>query len=217
MNIYFQDYYFKFSEDESEEVKLCAARSLHEAFKIAEDDDDISSLRRCFVDFLTEEEKEIQYIMNDNLSTIIKKYCNKNTMDTFKGRTPYIDSSNSDSESKEQSPNVQAGHKTTNEFPNIAELQLKGKKTSLHKKNNSIIGLQTNRLSESEQDTSSVQLPPIYVTSENQSEEVYSDLLQRLMVFVNNIKNNCGSWREHVKLLNHIKEVIHLFYMPEIH
>lgn len=62
-----------------------------------------------------------------------------------------------------------------------------------------------------------VKLSPIYVTAEHQSEVVYSDLLQRLMVYINNIKGYTGMWREHVKLVDNLAEVIHLFYMPEIH
>ena len=37
------------------------------------------------------------------------------------------------------------------------------------------------------------------------------------MVFVNNLKGFTGSWREHVKFVKHMEEVIHLFYMPEVH
>lgn len=44
-------------------------------------------------------------------------------------------------------------------------------------------------------------LSPIYVTAEHQSEVVYSDLLQRLIVYINNIKSYSGLWREHVKLV----------------
>mmetsp|Transcript_4775 Transcript_4775/g.8187 ORF Transcript_4775/g.8187 Transcript_4775/m.8187 type:complete len:260 (+) Transcript_4775:1494-2273(+) len=60
-------------------------------------------------------------------------------------------------------------------------------------------------------------LLPIYVTPENQREVVYSDLLQRLMVFIQSLRSNTGLWREHVQLLRNLTEVIHLFYMPEVH
>jgi hypothetical protein len=49
-----------------------------------------------------------------------------------------------------------------------------------------------------------VKLSPIYVTAEHQSEVVYSDLLQRLMVYINNIKGYTGLWREHVKLVENM-------------
>lgn len=68
-----------------------------------------------------------------------------------------------------------------------------------------------------EENEDRVKLAPIYVTADHQSEVVYSDLLQRLMVYINNIKGYTGLWREHVKLVENMTEVIDLFYMPEIH
>ena len=68
-----------------------------------------------------------------------------------------------------------------------------------------------------EEEESAPKLPPIYLTPENEIELVYSDLLQRLMVFINNVKNYNGLWREHAMLLNNLVEVVHLFYLPEIH
>lgn len=37
------------------------------------------------------------------------------------------------------------------------------------------------------------------------------------MVFINNMRGFTGLWREHVRLIQNLTEVIHLFYMPEIH
>ena len=37
------------------------------------------------------------------------------------------------------------------------------------------------------------------------------------MVYINNIRSYTGLWREHVKLVENLTEVIELFYMPEIH
>jgi hypothetical protein len=62
-----------------------------------------------------------------------------------------------------------------------------------------------------------VKLAPIYVTQEHESEVVYSDLLQRLMVFINNLREYKGLWREHVKLIKNLGKTLHLFYIPEIH
>ena len=45
MKISFQEIYLKFSEDKEFDVRYCAAASLHEAFKLVEDDEDISYLR----------------------------------------------------------------------------------------------------------------------------------------------------------------------------
>ena len=66
-------------------------------------------------------------------------------------------------------------------------------------------------------DANEPKLAPIYVTDDKKSEEVYSDLLQRLMVFIKNICGQTGVWREHLKLLENLLKTIHLFYIPEIH
>ena len=46
---------------------------------------------------------------------------------------------------------------------------------------------------------------------------MYSDLLQRLMIFINRMRGFAGLWREHVKLIKNLEAVIHLFYLPEVH
>ena len=56
--------------------------------------------------------------MNNNLDLMILKYGNKYTIENFKGRTPYIDSQNSDegseNNSKEVTPNSKRGKNNTN-------------------------------------------------------------------------------------------------------
>ena len=37
------------------------------------------------------------------------------------------------------------------------------------------------------------------------------------MVFINNMRNEGGWWREHVKLLENLDKVMHHFFMPEAH
>ena len=37
------------------------------------------------------------------------------------------------------------------------------------------------------------------------------------MKFVLNIRNNTGCWREHIRLLDNLEQVLHLFFMPEVH
>jgi hypothetical protein len=81
------------------------------------------------------------------------------------------------------------------------------------KKKNTVMGISF----DDDYNDSSPKLPPIYVTPENEKEVVYSDLLQRLMIFINNMRGFTGLWREHVKLIQNLTQVIDLFYMPEIH
>lgn len=58
-------------------------------------------------------------------------------------------------------------------------------------------------------------LSPIFATEEHKSEFVYSDLLQRLMVFVRRIHSN-PSWREHLLLVQNLTATVALFYLPEL-
>lgn len=63
----------------------------------------------------------------------------------------------------------------------------------------------------------SIQRPNIFITDETSTELVYSDLLESIMIFAQNMCEQEGLWREHLKLLQNFDDVIHLFYMPEIH
>lgn len=67
--------------------------SLHEAFEAADDDEDITLLKECFMSFILDDNREIILIMNKNLDIMIKKYGNKHTIENFKGRTPYQENS----------------------------------------------------------------------------------------------------------------------------
>ena len=89
----FQKLWVNFSEDENFDIKKCAATSLHEAFIAADDDEDITLLKECFLGFILEDNREIILIMNKNLDVMIKKWGNKHTIDNFKGRTPYVECS----------------------------------------------------------------------------------------------------------------------------
>jgi hypothetical protein len=68
-----------------------AATSLHEAFKLVEDDEDTSILRGVLMGYILDPHKEILMTMNKNLGIIIQKYGNKHTVQNFKGRTPHIE------------------------------------------------------------------------------------------------------------------------------
>mmetsp|Transcript_4775 Transcript_4775/g.8186 ORF Transcript_4775/g.8186 Transcript_4775/m.8186 type:complete len:448 (+) Transcript_4775:45-1388(+) len=92
LEISFSEIYLRFSEDERWKIKECVSQSLHEAFKLAEEEEDTSSLRRCFLGFILDNSRQIQQIMNKNLATIVARYGNRHTVETFKGRTPYVDS-----------------------------------------------------------------------------------------------------------------------------
>lgn len=92
INISFPSLYLQYSDDENFEIKYCAATSLHEAFKLIDDNEDTSTLRKVFLNFILDPSREIHMVMNNNLALMIEKYMNQHSLTNFKGRTPYIDS-----------------------------------------------------------------------------------------------------------------------------
>lgn len=169
MQISFQDYYLKFSEDEDPQIRYCAAASLHEAFKIIQDDEDTSKLRSCFISYILDPNKEMLNLMNKNLVIMIEKYGNKHALENFKGRTPYIEP-NSAENSKENTPKSKPTSSNKNtDFSSAIE----NSKAKLTKKNTHL-GITFDNLDYEDQ---SPKLPPIYVTPDHESEVLYSDLL----------------------------------------
>ena len=118
MNINFQELWLKFIEDENQDIKLCAASSLHEAFKTIESEEDISNYRKAFIKLIVDNNRDIILLMNKNLDTLIEMYGNKHTIDNFKGRTAYIDKPQSDEGVKESTPtSIKAsGSKAVDDF-----------------------------------------------------------------------------------------------------
>jgi len=92
IGISFASLYLQFSDDECFDVRHCAALSLHEAFKLIEDDEDTATLRKVFLSYVLDTSREIHLVINNNLDLMILKYGNKHHLENFKGRTPYIDS-----------------------------------------------------------------------------------------------------------------------------
>jgi hypothetical protein len=90
LKVSFQEIYLKFSTDTEFDVRYCAAASLHEAFKLTDNEEDISNLRTVFLTFVLENSREMILLMNTHLVLLIKKYGNKHTIENFKGRTAYI-------------------------------------------------------------------------------------------------------------------------------
>jgi cell division protein FtsX len=57
----------------------------------------------------------------------------------------------------------------------------------------------------------------VYALEEHASEIIYNDLLEHFMIFIQNLKNAEGRWRQHLQLAVALQKTVHLFYMPEIH
>jgi len=194
LKISFQEIYLKFSEDKEFDVRYCAATSLHEAFKLIEDEDDITCLRMVFVSYILDSSREMILLMNKSLPLMIKNYGNKHTIENFKGRTAYVQPNTERSSSGSGSPKSKPNEK--NKGTDFSSAFAEGTKITLKKKN-TVMGISF----DDEFNDNSPKLPPIYVTPENEKEVVYSDLLQRLMIFINNMRGFTGLWREHVKLI----------------
>lgn len=205
----------KFSEDEDPVIRYCAAASLHEAFKIIDDDEDTTKLRVCFINILLDGNKDMLHMVNKNLVIFITKYGNKHYLENFKGRTPYLEPSSNEN-SKDNTPKSNKSKSSKAKQTNNTDFStalIENSKKGLTKKNTHL-GIAFDNF---DQEELSPKLPPIYVTPEHEIEVLYSDLLQRLMVFINNIRSYTGLWREHAKLINNLVETVHLFYMPEVH
>lgn len=57
-------------------IKLTAAHSIHEAFSVAQDDEDTSGLRDALHSLLQDESTEVQKALCLNIDVIIAKYVN---------------------------------------------------------------------------------------------------------------------------------------------
>jgi excinuclease UvrABC ATPase subunit len=168
-----------FSQDEVEEIRYLAAASLHEAFALTTDEEDTTVLREVFIGYILDPEREMQQLMNKSVASMLHKYGNTHTVKTFKARTPHVEGLMMGDEKGESTPNGKQSD--TMLEPSMHRLAHTKK---LVKKNTSI----NIYLENLDSDPQEPKLAPIYVTEENKKEEVYSDLLQRLMVFVHNIR-----------------------------
>lgn len=69
----------------------------------------------------------------------------------------------------------------------------------------------------SDEDKKSNHRPNCFITDESHPELVYSDILENILIFVQNVSSFEGVWREHQILLDNLEAIVDRFYMPEIH
>ena len=120
--------------------------------------------------------------MNNNLAIMVLKYGNKHHFEHFKGRTPYIESSNSDDNvsnegtpnDKKVTPNSKKGKNNTNTDFSTAFAEASNSNKKVLTKKNTHMAINFDSV---ENEDTTPKLPPIYVTPENENELVYSDLL----------------------------------------
>lgn len=109
---------------------------------------------------------------------MILKYGNNHAIKNFKGRTPFIPDPSSD----DNTPASRKGSSDSKENLTFSSAISNSKKNSALKKRNTV-----QNFNYDDDEPSTPKLSPIYATSEHESEIVYSDLLQRLMVYVINV------------------------------
>ena len=110
---------------------------------------------------------------------MIQKYGNKNTIENFKGRTPYLELA-SGGNSKDTTPKSKPDLKKTQTNTDFSSALLKIEHTEDKPKNKKTLTKKNTHLGITfgdEFEDNSPKLPPIYVTPEHESELVYSDLL----------------------------------------
>ena len=141
-------------------------------------------LKECFLSFILDENRDIILIMNKNLDIMIQKYGNKHTVENFKGRTAYVESSPKRSGSgnattgkhMDKTPDSKSNKNSKNnaadDFSSAFALSSSKKTTALTKKN-AQLGIGSYDIYDDDQP----KLPPIYTTDEYTNELVYSDLL----------------------------------------
>jgi hypothetical protein len=71
LKVSFQEIYIKFSEDREYDIRFCAASSLHEAFKLTDEEEDISCLRTIFINCILDPSREMILLMNSNLVLMV--------------------------------------------------------------------------------------------------------------------------------------------------
>ena len=71
VNISFQQLYLDFSQYEDQLIRDTICKSLHEAFRIIDDDEDTFQIRKVFLNYLTDNNREQMLVMNQNLSVMI--------------------------------------------------------------------------------------------------------------------------------------------------
>ena len=118
-------------------------------------------------------------MMNQNLALMILKYGNKHTLENFKGRTPFIDM-NSEGNSKEVTPKSKPDLRRQQTNTDFSSAVIENEENENKKKNKKALTKKNTTLGITFGDDfedNSPKLPPIYVTSEHESELIYSDLL----------------------------------------
>lgn len=79
----FSQVYYCFAQDPEEKIRVTVASCIHEAFLLAQDDEDTSLLRDSLLELLQDDTKEVMTALCQNLDVIIAKYANAHSILTY--------------------------------------------------------------------------------------------------------------------------------------
>jgi len=159
-----------------------------------ETEEDTSTYKECFLDLMVDNTPKIMKIVNKHLAAVMFNWINQ-----FGAC---------------KSPKSEHDDKNRSDSPFQPADQGSSKKpVSMKKRQNIMIS----QIKEDCSEDDKIIRPNIFITDESSLELVYTDLLENLIIFVQNVADQEGMWREHLLLLENIERIVHLFYMPEIH
>ena len=199
--INFATVYQEFLQDEPK-IRRRAAKSLHEVFLMLQDED-TSVYKEMFIDLLTDGNSKILTIINKNLQVFISNWINE--FQKKQNTTPVSDG-NVKKEDKDFTMQTQVVE------PVNPKRQVKRRETIMVQNNPLILNDEC-----SEEDKKSNHRPNCFITDENHPELIFMDLLEHIMIFVQNVSQEEGVWREHLVMLQNLEAFANLFYMPDIH
>ena len=80
IDIDFQELYYRYANEQNEEMRVCAASCLHEGFLLASPLENIKKLKLTLLDLLEEEHKDILLALIPNIRILIESFCNEHAM-----------------------------------------------------------------------------------------------------------------------------------------
>ena len=84
----FQDLYYRYANEQSEEMRTITAACIHEAFQLAQPMEDIKKLQMALLELLDEDNKDIMLALIPNIKILITKYCNEHTIGQLPDQSP---------------------------------------------------------------------------------------------------------------------------------
>ena len=76
----FEDLYYRYSNEQNDEMRTITAACIHEPFLLAGANEDIKKLQMALLDLMDEDKKEITLALIPNMTTLIKKFINEHSL-----------------------------------------------------------------------------------------------------------------------------------------